>query len=219
MGSIRRALRVGRPLPEVEAEIAAMGEELPLTVAFASIMTREGNGRAAAIAIDEQRTRLAGAQRRMLHSFASRRRRRVHAAFAGLAAVLVLASGSFAAMRVIKPDAPGKSELIRQAAVKLDQASLANDAKTFAALVGEVHESILALPKDAFSDPTIRLQVQSIFGKEQSLLAKAPNATALLDQLQRLSKQVQVPAPEPETAPKPEPEPATPEAPPAPAEP
>ncbi|MCA1831886.1 MAG: hypothetical protein ABR548_05390 [Actinomycetota bacterium] len=213
MGSILKAFRAIRPLPEVEANIAQLGEELPLTVAFAAVMERHGLDRAAVAAVDEQRTRVANAQRRMLRSLSARRRHHVHAAFAGIAAAMVLASGSFAAMRAIAPDHPANAELIRQASAKLELAKQAGDSTSLAALVNDVHQSLLSITKDGLSDPAINLQLQGLLDREQALLNKAPNAGALLAQLQKVAEQVQVETPEaPKPRPAPKPDTAKPDA-------
>src|SRR5258708_36511385 len=85
-----------RPMPEVQARIARLGEELSLTAAFVTVVERRGEHRAALGAIEEQRIRVAESERAMLKEMARPRRHKIHAAMAGIAAVLALASASFA---------------------------------------------------------------------------------------------------------------------------
>lgn len=190
MGRLLRFRRF-RPLPEVEARIAALSDELPLTVAFVAAMSRNGSARAAAGVIEEQQASLRLHRYAMLRSLATRRRR-VHAAMAGALAAVMLASGSYATVRAILPAKPAKAELIRRATVKLDEAKRIDTAHELAQIVDEVNETILALPEDALDDPKIRLDVAEFLGQAQSLLSSAPNAAELLAKVQRVADEVAV---------------------------
>src|ERR1051326_1419276 len=141
-----------RPLPEVEAHIAQLSEELSLTAAFVHATHRRGENRAAAGAIDEQRVRLVARQRAMLHQLARPRNHRIHAALAGVAAALLVGSASFASYRAIAPTAPAKENVIHSATVRLAEAQAAQDPTTVAQIIGDVHHSLLSLPPDALVD-------------------------------------------------------------------
>ncbi len=195
---MRRLLRVGRsrPLPEVEARIAVLSEELPLTAMFAAAMARDGRTRAALGVIDEQRASLRRAQTEMLRSLAARKRRRIQAALAGSVAAVMIASGSYAMIQALRPEAPKKAELISRATAKIEEARLAASATEFTAIVEEVQESIFALPSDALADPETKEDVATLLGRAQTLVASAPNAAELLAKVQQIAKKVDVtPAP------------------------
>src|SRR5687768_3110699 len=101
MGRLLRLRRGRSPLHAVEETIAALHEELEFTTNFAHAMVREENYRAAAEVIDEQRRSLVRAtdriERAMRAPEIERSRMRARAALVGLAAVLALGSGAFAA--------------------------------------------------------------------------------------------------------------------------
>lgn len=213
-------LRRPRPIPEVESQIAHLEEELSLTAAFVAAMERRGEHRAALGAIEEQRTRLAQAERVMVRELAKPRKHRVQAAIAGVAAVLTFASASFAGYRAFGPEKHSQETIIRSASVKLAEAASAQDPSRVAAIVDQVNQSLSTLEADALNDSETRENVQSILEQQMRLLTqRVPNSAVLVQRVQSVANdlKVTVETPSPPPAPKPEaPEQPNPSAPAAP---
>jgi len=204
-------------MPEVQAQIAQLEEELSLTAAFVKVTQRSGDHRAAIGAIEEARSRVAQSERVMIREFARPRKHKIHAAMAGIAAVMMLASGAFAGFRAFAPSAPGaKDRLIQAASAKLTQAASTTNATQKAALVGQVHESLSALSEAALQDGAVHEDVKSLLEQELQILRNVPGSSALVKQITTLAKKANVKIPEekqPAPAPPPAPEPKTQEAP------
>jgi hypothetical protein len=202
-------------MPEVEARIAQLGEELSLTAAFVSVASRRGEHRAALAAIEEQRSRVSESERAMLKEMARPRKHKIHAAIAGIAAVLALASASFAGFRALNPPASSsvKDQMIQSASVKLAQAQSADTSAQAQALVSQVHGSIEALAKqDRTNNGGPGSDIKDLIRAEYEILnSKAPQATLLLRQVEELAQKYDVPVPK--EAPKPKPKPSAPAAP------
>jgi hypothetical protein len=197
-----------RPIPEVESEIAHLTEELSLTAAFVSAMERQGAYRAALGVLDEQQRRVASSERAMVAALAKPRTHRMHAALAGVAAVLMFASGAFAGYRAFGPDNTQHETLIHSASAKLAEAATASDPTQVEALVGQVHDELSSLAPGALSNTAMREDVQGLLEAELQLLAqRAPQASGLVQQVHTLAKSLKVevksPTPVPTAAPKP----------------
>lgn len=184
-----------RPLPEVEAHIAQLSEELSLTAAFVHAMHRRGEDRAAAAAIDEQRNRLVVRQRAMLRQLARPRNHRIHAALAGLAAAVLVGSASFAGYRALTPG-PANQAVIHSATVRLAEAQAAQDPATVAQIIGDVHRSLLSLSPQSLVDTRDRDTVTQLLAQElQIIQSKAADAPALVNQVTSIARQLNVDVP------------------------
>ena len=204
-------LRRGRsPLHAVEETIAALYEELEFTTNFAHAMVREENYRAAAQVIDEQRLSLVRASDRIEHALRApeieRTRLRTRAALAGLAAVLALGSGAFAAF------GPGstqptqaKIDAIQDFSEALEAAVAVSDPITLSAIVAPEQERILAAAQSAASDPQVKATLMDSVKKLQQVISNPNLPEPVRERAKQVAETVQqivapeVPAPsEPE---------------------
>ena len=208
-----RLLRLGKgrsPLYAVEETIAALHEELQFTTNFAHAMVREENYHAAANVIDEQRRSLVRATDRIERVLRApeveRSKMRARAALAGLAAVLALGSGAFAAFGPgnTAPPTQAKIEAIQDFSEALNAAVAVSDPIALSAIVAPEQQRILAAAQSAASDPQIRATLIESVKKLQQVM-KNPNLPAPVreraKQVAETVQQIVVSAPElPETS-------------------
>lgn len=212
MGRLLRLRRGRSPLHAVEETIAALYEELEFTTNFARAMVREENYRAAAQVIDEQRMSLVRATDRIEHALRApeieRTRLRTRAALAGLAAVLALGSGAFAAFGPDSiPPTQAKIDAIQDFSEALDQAVAVSDPIALSAIVAPEQERILAAAQSAASDPAVKAtlmdsvkKLQQVIGNEELPAPLRERAKQVAETVQQIVAAPEVPAPiEPET--------------------
>lgn len=211
MGRILRFRRRGH-IPEFEEALARLTEELTLTQNYADIMIRTGHYKAAAAVVDEQRARLAAAQESMLGAL--RPRRRSHAAIAGLAAVMLVGSASFAALSSRAPDADASSPpvVLERVEAQLEEAAGETDEKRANTIVAEALADLISIGPEMSQDPEIQRQVESMLRKQLDRLTQRPSTQSLINQIQEAVKKVKAeikdpsptpPAPQPESQPAP----------------
>lgn len=182
MGRLLRLRRGRSPLHAVEGTIAALYEELEFTTNFAHAMVREENYRAAAEVIEEQRLSLVRASDRIERVLRApeieRTRMRTRTALAGLAAVLALGSGAFAAFG---PGSAGptqaKIDAIQDFSDALEHAVAISDPIALSAIVAPEQERILAEAQSAASDPEVKATLIASVKKLQQVMSN-PNLPA-----------------------------------------
>lgn len=180
----------------VEETIAALHEELEFTTNFAHAMVREENYRAAAEVIDEQRRSLVRAtdriERAMRAPEIERSRMRARAALAGLAAVLALGSGAFAAFGPgSKPPTQAKIDAIQDFSEALEQAVAVSDPIALSAIVAPDQERILAAAGSAASDPEVKATLLDSVKKLQEVISNPNLPGAVRDRAQQVVDTVQ----------------------------
>lgn len=218
MGRILRFRRRGQ-IPEFEEALAHLTEELTLTQSYADLMIRSGHYKAAAAVVDEQRARLAGAQEAMLTAL--RPRRRSHAAIAGLAAVMLVGSASFAALSSRNAEDPTSTPVVlERVEAQLEEAATESDQARANTIVAEALAELISIGPEMSQDPEIQRQVESMLRKQIDRLTQRPSTQSLIAQIAEAAKKVKAeikdpPSPEPQPEPKPESQPAPPAAPPA----
>jgi hypothetical protein len=159
----KRTSHQASPLYAVKETVAALNEELELTLNYAEALTRDHSYRAAAGVIEEQRRSLARATERMEQAVAGSgptgRRSRVRVALAGIAAALAIASSAFAQFGPTSDqvDPSARIEAIHEATDALSRASAISDPVTLVALVSDAQQTILEVAQAAGSDdPRLR---------------------------------------------------------------
>jgi hypothetical protein len=195
-------------LHAVEETIAALHEELEFTTNFAHAMVREENYRAAAEVIDEQRRSLVRASDRIERALRApeieRSKLRTRAALTGLAAVLALGSGAFAAFGPggASPPTRARIEAIQEFSEALDAAVSISDPIALSAIVVSTQDRILAAAQTASEDPEVKATLLDSVKKLQKVLNN-PNLPAQVreraEQVAETVKQIVVdPEPLPE---------------------
>lgn len=183
MGRLLRFGKRGSPLYAVQETIAALHEELELTTNFAHAMVRDENYHAAARVIDEQRRSLVRASDRIERALRApeveRSKMRARAALVGLAAVLALGSGAFAAFGpgATTPPTQAKIEAIQDFSDALDAAVAVSDPIALSAIVAPEQERILAAAVSAASDPEVKATLLASMKKLQQVISN-PNLPA-----------------------------------------
>jgi hypothetical protein len=183
MGRLLRFGRGNSPLYAVQETIAALHEELEFTTNFAHAMVREENYRAAAHAIDDQRRSLVRAsewiERALRTPEVERAKMRARAVLAGLAAVLALGSGAFAAFGpgATTPPTQAKIEAIQDFSDALDAAVAVSDPIALSAIVAPEQERILAAAVSAASNPEVKATLLASYKKLQQVISN-PNLPA-----------------------------------------
>ena len=205
MGKILRLRRRGQ-IPEFEESLAHLSEEITLTQSYADLMIREGHFRAAAAVIDEQRERLTAAQETMLAAL--RPRRRTHVAIAGLAAVMLVGSASFAALSSRGTD-PSTSTpvVIDRVQAQLEEAASVTDQARANTIVAEALKDLISIGPEMSQDPEIQQQVESMLRKQLDRLNQRPSMQRMIDQFTEAAKKVKAEIEDPDSPPPP-PEPS-----------
>lgn len=145
----------------VEETIAALYEELEFTTNFAHAMVREENYRAAAQVIDEQRQSLVRASTRIERALRApeieRSKLRTRAALVGLAAVLALGTGAFAAFgpSSTPPTTIERVQAIQDVGDALEAAVQLSDPIALTNIVDGAQGQILEAAKTAAGDPQV----------------------------------------------------------------
>jgi hypothetical protein len=209
MGRLIRLRRGRSPLHAVEETIAALHEELEFTTNFAHAMVREENYHAAATVIDEQRQSLARASERIERALRApeieRARMRTRAALVGLAAVLALGSGAFAAFG---PDSAGpgqsKVEAIQDFSDALEAAVAVSDPIALSAIVAPEQERILTAAKSAASDPEVAATLLDSVKQLQKVMSNPNLPAPVRERAKQVAETVQqivvtAPVPDPES--------------------
>lgn len=212
MGRILRFRRRGQ-IPQFEQALARLTEELTLTQSYADAMIREGQYKAAIAVMDEQRSRLVGAQQEMLAAFRpDHRRGRV--AVAGLAAVMLVGSASFAALssRNTPPAEASTPVVLERVEAQLEQAAITTDETRASTIVAEALADLISIGPELSRDPEIQQQVESMLRKQIDRLSERRSGRMLVAQLNAAVQKVKAevdkpspppPAPSPGDAPKP----------------
>lgn len=208
MGRLLRLRRGRSPLHAVEETIAALYEELEFTTNFAHAMVREENYRAAAEVIEEQRRSLVRASDRIERSLRApeieRTKMRTRAALAGLAAVLALGSGAFAAFGPgSTPPTQAKIDAIQDFSDALERAVAVSDLVALRAIVAPKQERILAAAGSVASDPEVKATLLDSVRQLQQVIRNPNLPGAVRERAKQVAETVQqivVSAPEaPET--------------------
>jgi len=197
MGRLIRLRRRRSTLYAVEETIAALGEELELTLRYAQAMTRDENYQAAAEVIEEQRRSLVRASDRMHRAVAApevaHQRFRVRAALAGVAAALAIASGAFASLGG-SPQPPAENpriQAIQWATAAFTQATSTADPVALQTMVVQAQNTILGIAQASPSDPAV---TQSLLDSVEKLnnAARNPDVPARVrEQAKRIAEKVQ----------------------------
>ncbi len=196
MGRLLRFRKGRSPLHAVEETIAALYEELELTTNFAHAMVREENYRAAAQVIDEQRLSLVRASDRIENALRApeieRTRLRTRAALTGLAAVLALGSGAFAAFGPgSTPPAQAKIDAIQDFSEALEAAVAVSDPIALSAIVAPDQERILAAAQSAASDPEVKATLMDSVKKLQQVIGNEELPAPLRERAKQFAETVQ----------------------------
>ncbi len=182
MGRLLRLRRGRSPLHAVEETIAALYEELEFTTNFAHAMVREENYYAAAEVIDEQRRSLVRASTRIERALRApeieRSKMRTRAALAGIAAVLALGTGAFAAFGPgFGPQVPTRVQAIHDVGEALDAAVEMSDPIALRNIVVPAQGQILEAAKTAGGDPEVKAALLATVKKLQKVIGN-PNLPA-----------------------------------------
>lgn len=196
MGRLIRLRPRRSSLYAVKETVAALNEELEFTLNYAHAMTKERNYRAAAEVIEEQRSSLARAARRMenvvVEPERSRSRLRVRAAMVGVAATFAIASGAVAGFNSARAPAENpRIQAMQQAKAALNSSAAISDPDMLQAIVIDAQQTILDAALAAPSDPTVKAPLlETIANLRQAI--KNPNVPARVrEQAKQVAEQVQ----------------------------
>jgi hypothetical protein len=205
MGRSKRTSHQASPIYAVKETVAALNEELELTLNYAEALTRDRSFRAAAEVIEEQRRSLAKATARMEQAVASTdhqtHRPRVRIALAGIAAAMAIASSALAAFgpAAQHPDSNAKIEAIHQASDALTAATAITDPVALVAIVSDAQQTLLDVAQAAPTDPRLRGPLLDTLEKLQRFVRNRHVPATVREQAQKVAetvKQIVVEVPE-----------------------
>jgi len=197
MGRSKRTSHRASPIYAVKETVAALNEELELTLNYAEALTRDQSFHAAAQVIEEQRRSLARATERMEQAVVSpadeTRRPRVRMALAGIAAALAIASSAFAAFgpAADQVDPNAKIDAIHHASDALTRANTISDPVTLVALVSDAQQTILEVAKASPIDPMLRGPLSDVLEKLRRVAKNRHMPATARAQAQKVAETVQ----------------------------
>lgn len=201
MGRILSLRRRRGAIPEFEASLARLSEELVLTESFTELMLRDGNLEAAAAAVDEQRDRLRKAEAQMLASLRPHGRR-TQVVAAAVAALMMLGSGALVALRALSPNTQTAKVAIQRIEQRLDQVAEAPTAIQANRIAGDLPE-FGTIDENDLRDPEIADALLALLDEKIATLENGPlTLKGITDRLRRERRRV-LQATQPQPAPLP----------------
>jgi hypothetical protein len=189
----------------VKETVAALNEELELTLNYAEALTRDKSFHAAAEVIEEQRRSLARASEHLENVVAasehSSRRPRIRVALAGVAATLALASSALAAFgpAAHHSEQNARIEAIQNASDALTRATGMSDPIALVAIVSDAQQTILEVAQAVPADPRLRRPLLDSLEKLQRVVQNRHVPATVRAQAQQVAetvKQIVVEVPE-----------------------